>query len=162
VAIQGVIQFFWGLRMSEDATIVAFLVKAKKATYAGNGIEAPSSRPNSHDLRYSEGGLLYIDTYVGTERFSGAEALWENDVPLWAMTYSGRIVAEGFSGAFLREALSLVSEDRPYRGPISYQQGPYVYRCKVSGSFDWFSGIEEILRDEVKIYELVFNGGCVK
>lgn len=35
--------------------IVSFLIKAKKATYAGKGAETTSTRPKSHDLVYSEG-----------------------------------------------------------------------------------------------------------
>ncbi|WP_242975916.1 hypothetical protein [Desulfosporosinus sp. FKB] len=32
--------------------IIEFLIEAKRATYAGNGPEKLSSRPNSHDLEY--------------------------------------------------------------------------------------------------------------
>ena len=51
--------------------IIDFLIKAKKATYASNGNETASSRPNSHDLQYAEGSLKYIDTYLGGDKFAG-------------------------------------------------------------------------------------------
>ncbi|NRW20875.1 transcriptional regulator with XRE-family HTH domain, partial [Clostridium beijerinckii] len=58
-----------------NRNIIDFLCRAKKATYAGNGGECKSSRPNSHDLEYVEGNLKYIDTYLGGEKFSGEEGL---------------------------------------------------------------------------------------
>ena len=51
----------------ERSCIIDFLIKAKKATYAGKGAETASSRPQSHDLIYEEGGLTYYDTYLGGE-----------------------------------------------------------------------------------------------
>lgn len=61
--------------------IIQFLIKAKKATYAGKGAETTSSRPGSHDLVYSEGELMYYDTYLGGEKFAGEEALWISGIP---------------------------------------------------------------------------------
>jgi len=60
-----------------DKHIVEFLIRAKKATYAGKGAETDSSRPGSHDLLYAEGALKYIDTYLGNAKFAGEEALWK-------------------------------------------------------------------------------------
>ena len=45
-----------------DNRIVDFLIRAKKATYAGKGAETASSRPQSHDLAYREDDLMYLDT----------------------------------------------------------------------------------------------------
>ena len=50
-----------------DKRIVEFLIKAKKATYAGKGSETSSSRKKSHDLTYQEGNLMYYDTYLGSK-----------------------------------------------------------------------------------------------
>lgn len=36
----------------EKDEIIAFLIRAKKSTYAGKGAETASSRPESHDLEY--------------------------------------------------------------------------------------------------------------
>ncbi|MEJ6952417.1 helix-turn-helix transcriptional regulator [Halanaerobiaceae bacterium ANBcell28] len=46
-----------------DDGVIEFLCRAKKETYAGKGAETKPSRPNSHDLEYTEGNLKYIDTY---------------------------------------------------------------------------------------------------
>lgn len=142
--------------------IIDFLCRAKKATYAGNGAEVPASRPNSHDLHYIEGDLQYIDTYLGGEKFAGEEAVWKDNIPFWSMNYIGRIVAEGFSGDFLKEALLLVPKEHPYRGPMVYASGEYKYHCIVSGEFEWFHGYEEIYYNSRKVYECIFHGGCVR
>jgi len=42
---------------------IDFMIRTKKATYAGKGAEAISSRPNSHDLEYIEGEFKCIIIY---------------------------------------------------------------------------------------------------
>jgi len=146
-----------------DKNIAQFLVRAKKAIFAGDRTKFETSRPNSKDIQYVEGALKYIDTFLGGANFAGEEALWKNDIPFWAMNYIGRLLTEDFSiYNFLNEALLLVPEEYPYRGPLRYDNGDFSYRCSVNGDFHWFSGIEEIFYKDSKVYELVFHGGDVK
>ncbi len=140
---------------------IEFLLRAKRATYAGGGSESTPSRPCSHDFRYEEGALLYIDTYLGGLQFAGEEALWEAGQPFWVMNYVGRVLGEGFSGDFLKAALSNGKRDQPYRGPKEFVDGPYTYRCQVQGEFDWFRGQESIFFRDKKIYECLFHGGKI-
>jgi hypothetical protein len=142
-----------------DDKIIDFLIRAKKATYAGKGPEATSSRPNSHDLHYEEDSLKYIDTYLGGFSFAGEEAIWKDDVPIWAMNYVGRVLSEEFSGDFLKEALSLVSKENPYRGPLLYEKDDYLYQLRLNGEFEWFNGIEIIRFKGKRIYECLIHGG---
>ena len=145
-----------------DAEIIAFLIRAKRATYAGKGAETAPTRPGSHDLAYREDDLLYYDTYLGGERFAGEEALWVSDVPCWSMNYAGRVTGSPFSGDFLKEALLRVPESMPFRGPERYEDGDYAYSCAAEGDFDWFQGRETIsFRGEV-IYECFFHGGLIR
>ena len=144
-----------------DKNIITFLIRAKKVTYAGRGGQIESSRPNSHDLQYSEGNLKYIDTYLGGSKFAGEEALWNNNIPFWSMNYTGRVIGNNFSGDFLKEALLNVPEEYPFRGPLQYLNGDYSYFCKVNGDFNWFNGIEEIYYNSNKIYECIFHGGDI-
>ncbi len=58
-----------------DKHLLDFLMKAKRATYAGKGTETVSSRLRSHDLIYQDGDYMYYDTYLGTGKFAGEEAL---------------------------------------------------------------------------------------
>ena len=145
-----------------DKKTIAFLIRAKQATYAGKGAETASSRVKSHDLAYREGEYMYYDTYLGGEKFAGEEALWAADIPYWSMNYAGRVTGGCFSGDFLKEALLHVPEDEPYRGPREYTNGDYSYHCETEGSFDWFQGRESIDYQGKQIYECYFHGGLIK
>lgn len=94
---------------SLHARLGPFLLRAKAATYAGNGTELPSSRQASHDLAYREDDLSYYDTYLGGHAFSGQEAVWESGEARWTMNYCGRVSTDAFSGDFLKEALRQVT-----------------------------------------------------
>lgn len=141
--------------------VIEFLIRAKRNTYAGKGVETTSSRPNSHDFIYEENELKYIDTYVGGTYFTGEEAIWRKDIPFWAMNYSGRVVGDNFSGDFLKNALYNAPMYMPYRGPEYYEDGEYAYSCKVNGDVEWYQGYEEIKYHGEKIYECFFHGGIV-
>ncbi|MDR0919491.1 MAG: DUF5680 domain-containing protein [Oscillospiraceae bacterium] len=143
--------------------VIQFLIRAKRATYAGKGAEDSPSRPSSHDLHYAEGDLLYIDSFLGGTKFGGEEALWENNIPFWTMNYYGIVTdKEHFSGDFLKESLLRVPENMPFRGPNKYSDGDYKYVCGVSGDFNYFNGKEEIFYCREKIYECLFHGGEVE
>jgi len=146
----------------ETAALTEFLLRAKRATYAGKGAEAAPSRPQSHDLPFSEGELSYLDTYLGGSHFAGEEAVWRSGAPIWSMNYVGRVIGEGFSGDFLKDALLQVPADRPYRGPAEYTEGDYTYRCRVNGDFGWFHGSETISLRGKCIYECLFHGGSIR
>lgn len=141
--------------------LIKFLVSAKINTYAAHGAEVKSSRRNSHDLEYVENNMYYYDTYLGGERFTGEEAVWINDNPVWSMNYSGRVIGDNFNGDFLKEALMEVPMNKPFRGPEFYQKGDYSYHCKINGDFEWFQGYEEIIYNSKVIYECFFHGGIV-
>lgn len=142
--------------------IIQFLMRAKRATYAGKGAETASSRPSSHDLEYREGDLMYLDTFLGGERFAGEEALWIGDVPYWSMNYVGRVTGTPFSGDFLKEALLRVPFEKPFRGPQKHSDGDYTYKCEVSGDFEWFQGYETIEYRGAVIYDCYFHGSTIK
>lgn len=147
----------------EDEGIISFLLLAKRNTYAAKAGETKPSRINSHDFRYeNENGFVYLDTYLGGERFAGEEAVWYRETPVWSMNYAGRVTGEHFSGDFLKEALMRVPEDKPFRGPEIYGKGDYHYHCVVTGKFAWFQGYEEIFCKERKIYECHFHGGALR
>lgn len=145
-----------------EKSLVDFLIKAKKSTYAGKGAETSPSRVRSHDLVYRDGALMYYDTYLGGEKFAGEEAIWIADIPYWSMNYIGRVTDENFSGDFLKEALLHVPFEKPYRGPDVYFNGDYIYECSVRGEFDWFQGKETIKYKGNEIYECYFHGGLIK
>lgn len=142
--------------------LIAFRLEANVNTYAAFMNEVDATRPASHDFRYENGKYMYHDTYVGGEIFAGEEAVWKDGLAIYAMNYMGRVLTDGFSGNFLKEALRAADNKMPYRGPELYQSGEYTYRCKVTGDFTWFQGYEEIYQNEQKVYECVFHGGLMK
>lgn len=143
--------------------IIEFLLVAKKSTYASSDNKTESCRTNSYDFCYQDNtGFKYYDSYLGGESFSGEEAVWLHDIPVWSMNYIGRIVGENFNGDFLKEVLREVPADAPFRGPEIYTKGDYRYHCKVTGEFVWFQGYEEIFYMNEKIYECYFHGGAVR
>jgi transcriptional regulator with XRE-family HTH domain len=144
-----------------DSANTDFLIRAKQATYASGGHEVASSRLASHDLSYHEDDLLYYDTYLGGEKFAGEEAIWKDGQPLWSMNYYGRLVGEGFSGDFLKEALFNVPKEKPFRGPDIHINGDFIYNCQTHGDFEWFQGYEAIYLRGEKIYECHFHGGLI-
>ena len=140
--------------------LIAFRLEANVNTYAAFMNEVDATRPASHDFRYENGKYMYHDTYVGGEIFAGEEAVWKDGLAIYAMNYMGRVLTDGFSGNFLKEALRAADKKMPYRGPELYQSGEYTYRCKVTGDFTWFQGYEEIYQNEQKVYECVFHCKC--
>lgn len=160
---KGKINLRGGITMEDQDSIIEFLCRAKKDTYAsGNKNEVLSCRPNSHDLEYVEGSLKYIDSYFGGEKFAGEECLFKNNKPLWAMNYVGRVLDEGFSGGFLKEVLSNVTKEYPYRGPLEYKNDEYYYKCTIEGEFIWFKGYESIYIGKTKVFECNFHGGLIQ
>ena len=62
---------------------------------------------------------------------------------------------------FLREALNLIPEDKPFRGPKNYKNGDFVYLNNFKGKVDSFSGEEFIYFKGKKIYKATYAGGLV-
>lgn len=143
--------------------IIKFLCRAKKSTYACGDAKENSipCRNKSHDFEYVEGNLKYLDSYLGSQKFSGEEIVWEDDVAIWSMNYIGRVLDEDFSGSFLKEVLSNVPEEYPYRGPMEFRKDDFVYKCTFKGNIEWFDGYEEIFKENKKVYEAYFHGGIL-
>jgi hypothetical protein len=144
---------------------IAFLVRAKRATYASEGGEmvVAALLPESHQLEYAEGPFLYRDVYYGQERFAGQETVFYNASPIWSMVYAGGMLDESASlGGVLKAALRQVSAARPFRGPETYREGEYAYTDTSYGTVDRFWGEETIILEGHTIYELRYQGGFLK
>ncbi len=145
----------------EMRQLALFRTKAAKNTYAAASGQCAPSRPESHDFRFEENGWLYIDTYLGGEKFSGEEAVWKSGSPVWAMNYSGRVRNENFSGDFLKAALRQCTDQFP-RGPLHFSAGEFFYKTEIHGDMEFFQGFEEIFFRNQKCYECHYHGGAVK
>ena len=147
-----------------------FLKDAKKQTYANENVKKiESSRNGSHDYEYSNGNMIYHDTYFGGVRFMGEEVVYDNsDTPMWGMNYYGITLDESLSEEAidnaLRPALMLVGSDGiiPVRGPKQYINGEYKYTFDVVGNLNNFEGEEAIYKNGKRIYTLRCHGGKIE
>lgn len=147
-----------------------FLVEAKKNTYANATVEKKaSSRVGSNDYEYSNDGMIYHDTYFGGTQFIGEEVVYVagSEKPVWGMNYYGvtldHELSEEAMDKALRPALMMVGQDDliPVRGPKSFKNGEYSYTFEVEGDLECFNGLEQIYKDDKKIYELRCCGGKI-
>lgn len=149
----------------ESHAFTQFLIKAKQNTYAGGGGFIPPCRTASKDLSFKEKGFVYLDSYLGDLDFLGEEAVWYEEKPVWGMNYVGRMLTEtipnGFS-PFLKDALMMVPEEMPYRGPEEHMNGDFRYTCTVEGDVFWFRGKEVVFYKGERIYQLYFHGGMIR
>ena len=153
-----------------EKELIEFLIEAKKQTYANASAKKErSSRTGSHDYEYSNGKLTYHDTYFGGTKFMGEEVVYDdNSTPFWGMNYYGITLDESLSeetvDKALRPALMRVGENNilPLRGPEVYINGYYKYTFKVNGTMEDFEGIEEIYKNNEKIYVLRCHGGNIR
>ena len=153
--------------------LAAFLVEAKRRTYAGLDDDATVAAPllaGSKQLEHRAPPYAYRDIYFGMGFFAGQETVSRDDRVIWSMSYSGGACPEIADRdtflaiyKFLRQALLAVRTEEPYRGPRRFEQSGMVYHNEVEGRLDRFHGIETISRhDGALFYELRYNGGLLR
>lgn len=149
------------------SSFIEFLIKAKQATYAGQGDEATTTPlvPGSKQLEYQEQSFLYRDIYVGMLAFVGQEIVYQDKTPLWSMSYAGGLrpgVSQTWAGpvyAFLRQALLTPWAELPVRGPVALTEADWRYVLTAQGKIEYFWGIEQIFKGNDHLYQLHFSGG---
>ena len=145
----------------------AFIVRAKAATYVGGGAKSLSCRPGSHDLQFHEGAFSYLDSYFGGTDFLGQEVVYWEGKPVWAMNYYGRIlepslIAAEEAGQIIKESLSQMYKEGRFLGGFEHETQNGTYADTSEGDVTSFAGREWIVRQGVRVYELVYHGGLVK
>jgi len=153
--------------------LIAFLIDAKRRTYAAGGSESEAIvtplLPNSHQFEYRDGSLLYRDIYFGEAYFVGQETVYAGSLPFWAMCYAGGFTTSVNNqseaseiGRILQAALREVTPERPYRGPSTFRRGIYSYVNETEGNAYRFSGMETIARGDEVVYRLRYSGGVLR
>ena len=144
-----------------------FIVNAKKACYVGGGHRSNSSRLQSHDLRYYEGDLSYLDSYFGGTNFCGQEVVWLSSEPVWSMGYYGYITEPSLlnaekAGQIIKAALfDLYQTHKRFLGGFTFCHPLGEYIDANSGNFRAFKGNERIECQGVVAYELFYAGGLI-
>ncbi|MBR0826947.1 hypothetical protein JQ596_15475 [Bradyrhizobium manausense] len=158
--------------MDVPGDLVAFLIEAKRRTYAGLDDDATVATPlltGSKQLEHRAGSYAYRDIYFGMGFFVGQETVSRDDTVIWSMCYSGGARAEITDRTtllalykFLRRALLAAEIEKPYRGPPVLSVDDMTYRNDVEGSLDRFHGVETIAKAGVQLYELRYSGGLLR
>lgn len=152
--------------MLDKKELCKFLVKAKKTTYAaGDLANKIINADHSTTLTFEEGDWKYHDNYFGGEPYGGREVVFFKDKPVYIMTYYGQVNEKisdvnKFYG-ILMNALKLIPESRPYRGPEKYKENDLEYQNSFTGEVDSFFGEEKILENGKEVYSARYAGGLV-
>jgi hypothetical protein len=153
--------------MIDAGKLNRFVVKAKQATYVGNGARAEPSRDGAHDLVFADRSWTYRDSYFGGTDFIGQETVWLDGEPVWAMNYYGYITRPDLidgarAGATIKLALSAMYGEGRFLGGWEWN-GPHgAYRDASAGDVGHFSGRETITVGDVEAYALDYHGGLIK
>ncbi len=144
-----------------------FIVSAKAATYVGRGERSLPYRQGSHDLQCRQGPFIYLDSYFGGSDFIGEEVIYFEEKPVWAMNYYGRIldpgrIASWRAGQVIQESLSEMYRQGRFLGGFQHTSGDCTYFDTSEGDLASFTGREWIVREDVKVYELIYHGGLIK
>ena len=108
-----------------ERQLTSFLVEAKTKTYAaGDQAKKEILADGAEQLVFSKKDLYYRDRYYGSDPFFGQEVVFRQDRAIWGLNYFGKCT-DGTNPSpeiyqFLMKALSAVTEDFPYRGPIEF------------------------------------------
>jgi hypothetical protein len=153
--------------MISTSALADFIVKAKIAGYATAGEGGESDRKDfAKELAFAEGDLQYIDRYYGFDSFAGIEVVWFQGTPIWSITYYGMVLSPAVPPiqiyGFLKDAMRLISSDRPFRGPSSFERGDFQYSDQSAGDFNCFTGVERICHQRQEVYRLTYNGGRIR
>lgn len=150
----------------------AFLVEAKRRTYAGLDDDATVAAPivpGSKQLEYRDHDLLYRDIYFGMTYFVGQEVVSNGQKAIWSMSYAGGTSSD-LKGrtevlavySFLRKALLGVSTAHPFRGPTRHEEGEFRYDNASDGDLAAFHGSEQVLVRGRQVYALRYSGGILR
>ena len=145
----------------------SFIIRAKAATYVGDGEPAGSTRAGSHDLSYEQGNFIYLDSYFGGSDFIGEEIVYYQKEPAWGMNYYGAVlnpqkISPAEAGAMIKASLSRMYAEGRFLGSWQHIERDLVYHDTSDGDLSHFTGYEWIEKDGQKVYELFYHGGLIK
>jgi len=147
--------------------LTTFVVRAKTASYAGDGATLLPYRLGSHDLQFLDGDWAYHDSYFGGTDFIGQEIAYYRGVSIWGQNYFGRILRDELmtgeeAGRMIKESLSALYAQGRFLGGFRRDSGELRYVDTNQGNVAAFSGAEWIERADTRVYELVYHGGLIR
>ncbi|HBF31545.1 DUF5680 domain-containing protein [Rhizobium sp.] len=145
-----------------------FIVAAKASCYVGGSQKQRiSCRTASHDLIFRQGPFSYMDSYFGGTDFIGQEVVWQDETPIWAMNYYGRITCDDHidstkAGQVIKSALSALYQQGRFLGGHDFQYEGFLYRDQSTGTYRGFKGFETISIEGFEVYRLDYHGGMIR
>lgn len=103
----------------------------------------------------------------GFNPFAGTEHIYDADGSLiWIMNYYGEVLPTHADPkkiySFLGVALSLITPEYPFRGPVRLEKDKLLYENVQKGTLDSFHGVENIYKGRERVYFLHYHGGRMK
>jgi hypothetical protein len=148
-------------------TLHTFIIRAKAATYVGNGQKLLPYRLGSHDLQFVDGEWAYHDSYLGESDFIGEEIIYFQRQVVWGMNYLGAIlqpdrISSAQAGHVIKVSLTRIYEEGRFLGGFEHTVDELRYVDTSEGDFQLFHGKERIEQAGQIVYELRYHGGLVK
>lgn len=109
--------------------------------------------------------MLYRDRYFAKdlESFGWQETVFQESKPIWIMNYYGFMISNKAKSeevyGFLRKAMRLVEEARPFRGCSDLEEKDYEYRDESKGDANRFLGAGKIFFKSEEVYRLEYHRG---
>ncbi|MBI2450659.1 MAG: hypothetical protein HYV47_03970 [Candidatus Nealsonbacteria bacterium] len=146
--------------------LLNFLLKARTKTYAGDGGSVTPALKGSKQLEYKEENWLYRDVYYfGKGIFTGLEAIYYQDKPVWSMSYYGNFkkMTEEEIDKILRKALRENSKTARTWKLVKWQKDGYEYVCRsdFGKSVDDFGGSEKVSKSGKDVYSFFYAAGLI-
>jgi hypothetical protein len=143
-----------------------FIVRAKQATYVGNGQELLPYRLGSKDLQFKGGDFVYHDSYLGESDFIGQEIVYYRRQSVWGQNYFGWIlqpskITSAQAGKMIKKSLSQLYNEGRFLGGFEYRDNALHYVDTNAGNTLSFHGIEYIYLGEELVYKLAYHGGLL-
>ena len=166
--MQEIVNLEPGRTMAMDLNeLNSFIVRAKAATYVGDGEQVAPCRSGSHDLRFTDGEWAYHDSYFGGTDFIGEEVVYFAGRPVWAMNYYGRILRDDLltgaqAGQMIKASLARMYHEGRFLGGFAHRENDLTYMDTSEGSATSFHGREIIQHEQELAYELVYHGGLIR
>ncbi len=149
--------------------LIAFLIEAKRNTYAGDGVRSKSKCILSKNYLFEKDKFRYEDQYFGEYLDVGEEIVWCNEIPVWGMGYRGGMIDEYRKDIAIRKkTFGLLSKallqslpEFPARGPCKYEIDEVRYENNYTGTICDFVGREEIFYNGIIVYKRDYLGGLI-
>jgi hypothetical protein len=158
----------------DKKSLLKFIAKAHKNTYAApkdirSKYECKIPILTEHkDYDFVDNNWRYHDSYAGSEWAPGREVVFFRDLPIWCMSYQGRVI-ENLSREFvektfefLKLALQNFDSNTPFRGPKQFKKGDYEYTFKFIGDYRYFTGREAVKYKGQEVFFQDIMGTLIK